>query len=93
MVVDELARRWGAPGFRDKFKGEFTKVAVGGDDVVLLKPMTFMNLSGESVQAAMRFFNAVSRSGPARPSLSQTALVKSEIASPGLPSLRLARPR
>lgn len=55
-VVDELARRWGAPSFRDKFKGEFTKVAVGGDDVVLLKPMTFMNLSGESVQAAMRFF-------------------------------------
>lgn len=56
MVVDELARRWGAPSFRDKFKGEFAKVAVGGDDVVLLKPMTFMNLSGESVQAAMRFF-------------------------------------
>jgi len=56
MVVDELARRWGAPSFRDKFKGEFTKVAVGGDDVVLLKPTTFMNLSGEAVQAAMRFF-------------------------------------
>ena len=56
MVVDELARRWGAPSFRDKFKGEFTKVAVGADEVVLLKPMTFMNLSGESVQAAMQFF-------------------------------------
>jgi len=56
MVVDELARRWGAPSFRDKFKAEFTKVAVGDNDVVLLKPMTFMNLSGESVQAAMRFF-------------------------------------
>ena len=56
MVVDELVRRWGAPSFRDKFKAEFTKVAVGDNDVVLLKPMTFMNLSGESVQAAMRFF-------------------------------------
>jgi len=56
MVVDELARRWGAPSFRDKFKGEFTKVAVGTDDVIILKPMTFMNLSGESVQAAMQFF-------------------------------------
>ena len=56
MVVDELRRRWGAPGFRDKFKGEFTKVRLGGDDVVLLKPLTYMNLSGESVQAAMRFF-------------------------------------
>jgi len=56
MVVDELARRWGAPSFRDKFKGEFAKVAVGDDDVVLLKPMTYMNLSGEAVQAAMQFF-------------------------------------
>jgi PTH1 family peptidyl-tRNA hydrolase len=56
LTVDELARRWGASGFRDKFKGEFTKVAVGDQDVVLLKPMTYMNLSGESVQAAMRFF-------------------------------------
>ncbi len=56
MVVDELARRWGSPSFRDKFKGEFTKVTVGDNDVVLLKPMTYMNLSGEAVQAAMRFF-------------------------------------
>ena len=56
MVVDELAERWGAPSFRDKFKGEFARVAVGDDDVVLLKPMTYMNLSGEAVQAAMRFF-------------------------------------
>ena len=56
MVADELARRWHAPAFREKFKGEFTKVAAGADDVVLLKPMTFMNLSGESVQAAMSFF-------------------------------------
>ncbi len=56
LVVDELARRWDAPSFRDKFKGEFTKVAVGDDDVVLFKPMAYMNLSGEAVQAAMRFF-------------------------------------
>jgi PTH1 family peptidyl-tRNA hydrolase len=56
MVIDELARRWGAPRSREKFKGEFSKVAVGGEEIVLLKPMTYMNLSGESVQAAMQFF-------------------------------------
>ncbi|MEM9727508.1 MAG: aminoacyl-tRNA hydrolase [Myxococcota bacterium] len=56
MAVDALADRWAAPGFRDKFKGVFTKASVGGHEVVLLKPMTYMNLSGESVQAAMRFF-------------------------------------
>jgi len=56
MVVDLLARRWGAPAFRDKFKGELAKERHAGEDVVLLKPMTYMNLSGESVQPAMRFF-------------------------------------
>ena len=56
MVTDHLAERWRAPGWREKFSGLFTKTTVGGEDVVLLKPMTYMNLSGESVQKAMRFF-------------------------------------
>lgn len=56
MVLDELARRWSAPSFRDKCKGELAKVTVGSEEAVLLKPMTYMNRSGESVQAAMRFF-------------------------------------
>jgi PTH1 family peptidyl-tRNA hydrolase len=56
MAVDRLARRWDAPRFRDKLKGEFTKVAVGHHEAVLLKPMTYMNLSGEAVRAAMQFF-------------------------------------
>ena len=55
-VVDALLQRWNAPSFRDKFKGEFTKVGLAGKDMVLLKPMTYMNLSGESVRAAMQFF-------------------------------------
>ena len=56
LAVDAMADRWRAPAFREKFKGEFTKLSLGGEEVVLLKPMTYMNLSGESVQAAMRFF-------------------------------------
>ncbi len=56
MVVDALADRWSAPALREKFKGEFAKETFGGEDVLLLKPMTFMNLSGESVQPAMQFF-------------------------------------
>ena len=40
MVVEELARRWGAEGFRDKLRGELSRVVVGSADVVLLKPMT-----------------------------------------------------
>lgn len=56
LVLDELARRWSAPAFRVKCKGEMAKVGVGGQELVLLKPMTYMNRSGESVRAAMQFF-------------------------------------
>ena len=54
MVVDKLAERLRAPAFREKFSGVFTRLTT--PDVVLLKPLTYMNLSGESVQAAMKFF-------------------------------------
>lgn len=56
MVVDRLAQRSGAGAFREKFQGVFTKTEWGNHEVILLKPMTFMNLSGESVQKAMSFF-------------------------------------
>lgn len=55
-VVDELARRGGSSGFTSQFRGEVAKVDIGRERAVLLKPLTYMNLSGESVQAAMAFF-------------------------------------
>jgi PTH1 family peptidyl-tRNA hydrolase len=54
MVADELARRHGA-SFRSKFSGELTNLRLGGR-VALLKPQTFMNESGRSVGAAVRYF-------------------------------------
>jgi PTH1 family peptidyl-tRNA hydrolase len=56
MAIDELARAIGADAFRDKFSGEWTKGELGGEPAVLLKPMTYMNESGRSVQPAMAFF-------------------------------------
>lgn len=56
MVVDELARRCSAEAFRDKFSGLFSRCVMGGNDVVLLKPQTYMNLSGSCVQKAQTFF-------------------------------------
>lgn len=42
--------------WREKFKGEFFKITQHGNDFVFLKPMTYMNLSGESVRSAVDFF-------------------------------------
>lgn len=56
MTVDRLAARMSAGPFKEKFRGEWCKGTLARQDVVLLKPMTFMNLSGESLQAAMAFW-------------------------------------
>lgn len=61
MAVDELARRVNADAFREKFSGSYARAQIGGEQAVLLKPMTFMNESGRSVQPAMAFFKATPR--------------------------------
>jgi len=56
-VVDRLAARF-APGAapRARFSGLAVEADVGGERCMLLKPTTFMNLSGRSVQEAVHFF-------------------------------------
>jgi peptidyl-tRNA hydrolase, PTH1 family len=57
-VIDELARQCGVAGsaFRDKFHGEIASARLGNEELLLLKPQTFMNDSGRSVQAACTFY-------------------------------------
>ena len=55
MVVDELARRHGA-SWRSKFSGRLAELRIDGHRVALLKPETYMNESGRSVNAAARFY-------------------------------------
>ncbi|MBI5502700.1 MAG: aminoacyl-tRNA hydrolase [Deltaproteobacteria bacterium] len=57
-LVDLLARRWDARGFANRFHGRFSQAAPARIDgpVLLLKPMTYMNLSGRAVQGAMAFY-------------------------------------
>lgn len=57
MVADELADRSLFPSWREKFSGLFAKVQLGDFSFTLLKPMTFMNLSGKSVSRAVGFFD------------------------------------
>lgn len=56
LVVDELAARAGAAGWQQKFKGEHVRARVGGSPASLLKPLTYMNLSGRSVSRALGFY-------------------------------------
>ncbi len=55
LVVDELARRTGG-SFRSKFSGQLAEVRLDDLRLALLKPETYMNLSGGSLGAAARFF-------------------------------------
>jgi len=67
MVVDALVDRWRvADQWREKFEALQIKTVVGGDrtasllaggeQVVIVKPLTFMNLSGQAVQALAAFY-------------------------------------
>ncbi len=73
MTVDRLAARASAGPFKEKWKGEFSRGTLDRQDVVLLKPMTYMNLSGESLQAAMAFWKV---------SLSELIVVHDELDLP-----------
>mgnify|MGYP000973850920 CR=1 FL=1 len=55
MAADELVRRHSFGPWRAKFQGEVAEGVIGGDKVLLLKPHTYMNLSGQSVGQAARF--------------------------------------
>ena len=55
-VVDLLSRRYDLGRAKKKFKGKLNEAAIGGQNVLLLKPETFMNLSGSSVQLVRDFF-------------------------------------
>lgn len=56
LAVDRLADRLGAQVARVRFKGVTGTASLGGRSVLLLKPGTFMNLSGQSVREAMAFY-------------------------------------
>ena len=62
-VLDAVARALGASEFRPdkKFRAEIAEARHVGDKVLLIKPQTYMNLSGESVGALMRFHKLTPR--------------------------------
>ena len=55
-VIDEIAEGLNIPIQRLKFKALTNAAALGGENVLLMKPVTYMNLSGEAVEQAAGFY-------------------------------------
>lgn len=55
-VIDELARRWNVTLWKEDMKAEIGQVVVKGEKVLLVKPLTYMNNSGEAVGAIARYY-------------------------------------
>lgn len=58
MVVDELARRAAAAGSRKRFRSEIAEGFLGGEKLVLVKPQTYMNLSGHATREVVNWYHA-----------------------------------
>jgi PTH1 family peptidyl-tRNA hydrolase len=56
MAADAIARRHSFSSWSKKFQGLLAEGTLAGEKILLLKPQTFMNLSGQSVGEAMRFY-------------------------------------
>lgn len=56
QTVDALCKKWDICLEKAGFHGVYTKTRFAGEDIFILKPYTFMNLSGESVQAIVKYF-------------------------------------
>jgi peptidyl-tRNA hydrolase, PTH1 family len=58
MVIDELAYRLNVQLNKQKFNSNYEMITVNGEKTLLIKPLTYMNLSGEAVQPFLNFFKA-----------------------------------
>lgn len=56
MALDVIALRHGFSPWRRRFKGLIAEGTIGGEKILALKPMTYMNASGEAVQPAAAFY-------------------------------------
>src|SRR5690554_6488385 len=58
LVLDKVADKLGVNISTNKFKALIAETFVGSEKVILVKPQTYMNLSGESVLSILDYFNA-----------------------------------
>lgn len=56
MVIDAIAAHLGVSNWKNKFEAQIAECKIGSDAVLLVKPQTYMNLSGNAVGAIMRWY-------------------------------------
>ena len=56
VVLAKLAEKYGEGTARARFRGETIEARISGEKVLLLSPLTYMNLSGESIREAKDFY-------------------------------------
>ncbi|MGO0058523.1 aminoacyl-tRNA hydrolase [Brevibacillus fluminis] len=59
MAIDKISEQWGIPVAQEKFRALVGEGRIEGERVLLVKPLTYMNLSGESVAEIMKFYKLV----------------------------------
>jgi PTH1 family peptidyl-tRNA hydrolase len=57
MVVDELLKKLGSPNLKEKFNGLFCECDLQGEKLILLKPQSFINLSGEVINKYINYYD------------------------------------
>ncbi|MFJ5966131.1 aminoacyl-tRNA hydrolase [Bacillus sp. NPDC093026] len=57
MTIDELSKKWNIPLNQSKFNGQYGTGIVSGQKVLLVKPLTYMNLSGECVRPLLDYYD------------------------------------
>ncbi len=59
QIIDELARRWHVDQWRNEHQALVARVRLGDEAVLVAKPMTFMNLSGDAVAGIVGFYKMI----------------------------------
>lgn len=56
MAIDKISEQWNIPVAQEKFRALVGEGRIDSERVLLVKPLTYMNLSGESVAEIMKFY-------------------------------------